>query len=136
MPPLLRKLFGVWVIGKTVSSTAPLFMRLLLGMAAITVLAVVGAILAAALIMGGLWLAYSQLVESGIEPAFALMILGAVILFLLGLVVLSARNYWRKLNLITRRLVYRQAPISGRLSSIADAFIDGLLTDTSQPRPR
>ena len=50
---LLSKLLGIWAVGKSVSSTTPLFMRLLLGMAAITLFAVFAAVLMAFEQVGG-----------------------------------------------------------------------------------
>lgn len=129
---VISKLLGLWVIGRTVSSTTPLFMRLLLGMAAITVLAILATILTGVLIVGALWFIYFQLVTYGVDPAMAVTTLGGLILALVALTLIFARNYWIRVRRISQRISYMQAPIAGRFSTIADAFVDGFFT----PVPR
>jgi uncharacterized membrane protein len=122
---LFNKLLGIWVVGKTVSTTTPLFMRLILGMAVITLLAVFCAVILAVLIAGAVWLSYTQLVAHGITTLAACAIIGLSLLALMLLALLMLQCYWRKAYRIVQRILYLQSPISGRISTITDAFMNG-----------
>lgn len=122
---IASKLFGVWVVNKTVTSAMPLFVRLLVGMAAITVFAVIAAIIAAILMAGVVWAAYQQLLQYGINEGIAGLILGSLLLALLAAMVIKLKSHLKILYKISKKILYLQAPISGRLSDISSAFMDG-----------
>ena len=119
------KLIGIWMFKRTVSSTTPLLMRLLLGMAALTVSAVILAILGAAIVFGLLWVAYEQLVTNGVPPHNAELIIGGVVLALFAYTLGLVQSHWRSMRKVANSIIYMQAPISGKLSTLADAFMDG-----------
>lgn len=129
---MISKVLGIWAVSKTVSATTPLFLRLILGMAAITVMSVVAAILIVMLITGGLWMFHSQLILAGATPALALMMTGLIVLLMLAIMAMVAQNYWRKVKHITTRMMNMQAPVSSRMTGLADAFMDGFMS----PQPR
>jgi hypothetical protein len=133
--PLIRRLLNLWALGKTVSNTTPMFMRLLLGMAAITLLTVVTAILVSLLILGILWLSYEQLTAQGMEPQEVLLLLGGIITAFIVGAILWARSYLRRIRKLSRHLFLVRQPFSNGISNIAHAFIDGLLTP-AEPRKR
>jgi len=122
---LLNRLLGIWIVGKTVSSTTPLFIRLILGMAVITLLAVFCAVILAMLVAGGAWFGYSQMVDNGVTEVAAFSIIGLIMFSLLLTIGLFLQHYLRKANAIAKRIMYLQAPISGRFSMISDAFMNG-----------
>lgn len=123
---LLSKLLGIWAVGKSVSSTTPLFMRLLLGMAAITLFAVFAAVLMAFIMTGLVWVSYVQLLAHGITQLHAILIIGAVLVAILGIALLALRHYWRKACRLSKRIMFMQSPLTGRLNQISEAFMSGL----------
>lgn len=125
---MISKVFGIWAVGKTVSATTPLFLRLILGMAAITVMSVVAAILITMLIAGGLWFVHAQLVLAGATPPMALMMVGLIVLLMLAIMALLAQSYWRRMKGTAARMMNMHAPVSSRMSGLADAFMDGFMS--------
>jgi len=125
---LLSRLFGIWAIGKTVSSTTPLFLRLIMGMAAITVLSVVGAILIVVFIVGTLWFIHAQLIAGGTTPQLAGLITGELVLLIMAAILLLTRSYWRKIKLISSNIINMNTPVSSRVSGIADSFMNGFMS--------
>ena len=119
------KLFGAWMLKRTVTSTTPLFMRLLLGMAALVVFAVIGAILGAFLMVGILWLIFDQLVANGVPAQNAQMLIAGGMLILLAASIAMAQKHWRQMRKIANSIIYLQSPIHGKLNTIADAFMSG-----------
>ncbi len=119
------KLLGAWMLKRTVSSTTPLFMRLLLGMAALVVFAVVGAILGAFIMAGLLWLIFDQMVAAGIPPQNAKLLLAGSVLVLFVVAISMAQKHWRNMRKLANNIIYLQSPIGGKLNAIADAFMDG-----------
>lgn len=126
--PLISRLLKLWAFGKSVSNTTPMFMRLLVGMAAITLLTVIVAVLVSLLLLGGLWLAYAQLVEHGMEPLNAFLTLGGIIILLIGAVILIARNYLRRIRNLSKQVFQVHHPVTAGVSHVVNAFIEGLLS--------
>lgn len=122
---VISKAFGIWVVSKTVSSTTPLFIRLLVGMAAITVCAVIAAIILAILVTGVVWFAYEQLLQHGASQGSASVIIGALLLVLLSCIVIAIKAHLKNLHDVSKNILYFQAPISGALTNISNAFMDG-----------
>lgn len=122
---LLSRLLGLWAVGKTVSSTTPLFMRLLLGMAAITLFAVFAAVLLALIGAGLVYVAYIQLMAHGFSEAHTLLIIGGVLVALLFATVMVVRYHWRRAYKLTQKILLLQTPITGRINRIGEAFMSG-----------
>ncbi len=121
----MRKWLGMWVIGKTISSTTPLVMQLILGVVVVALLAIFSSTLLAVLVASSAWFSYAQLITAGwsASASFALVASGLLFLFLTSILVLQ--HYWHKAYAISRRLAYLQTPFSTRISMMADAFMDG-----------
>ena len=122
---IASKLFGIWAVNKTVSSTGSLFLRLLAGMAAITVLALTSVIIIAMLIAGGAWLSYNQMVSANIDPQAAALIIGSLLLALLSSIILSAKSYYLGLQHTLKNTMDFQAPVGGNLTRAIEAFLNG-----------
>jgi len=125
----MRRLLELWGVGRTVTSAAHPFTRLLMSMAAIAIFTAFAAMLVLLLSGGALWLGYLQLTASGIEPQIAILILGGIIFALLSAVVLCAQHYMRRMSSITQNILPKLFPASNNISHVADAFMDGLLSD-------
>lgn len=123
--PFISKLLGMWVLGKTVSHTTPLFMRLLLGMIAITVFIVFAALLVAILAAGVIWFTYSQLLVHGMTPGYALLVIAAILIALLIAALLLLQHNWRAVNIISRSIDHIQSPVVTRASGITRSFLKG-----------
>lgn len=122
---LISRLLGIWAVGKTVSATTPLFLRLLRGMAVITLFAVLAAILLAVLIVGAVWLAYVQLVAAGIAANAAILIIGLVLIAMLLGVAMVVKHHCSKAAHLCRAILHAQAPVSNRIHRLSDAFMSG-----------
>lgn len=129
-----KKLLGLWAVGKTVSSSPPIFMQLLTSVAAILMLGMFSALLLLLLLAGGLGIAYFQLVAHGVAPQDAMTVLALVVVALLGVTVLFLRYYLHQVRNMARKLAMAQAPVTSRISHIADAFLDGLLSSERRSR--
>lgn len=134
---LVSKLLGIWMVRRTVSSTTPLFIRLLLGVVALTISAVVVALLGALLLSVLLWFLYSQLIEQGFGQGQAqLMIAGLIIAMMLGFVALI-QSHWRNVRKVSNSLIYMTSPttgVSGRFAALSDAFMQGFHTPAARVR--
>ena len=122
---MINKLIGAWVVNKAVSSTTPLIMRLLIGMAAISMVTIFTAFLAAIITGAGMWLAYHGLIASGITPANAVLLIGMFLFALLFVLAMIMQHYWRKVSTTFNQIVHMQSPVGGRVSSLVDSFIAG-----------
>ncbi|MFM9889681.1 MAG: hypothetical protein ACKVOE_03410 [Rickettsiales bacterium] len=100
-------------------------MRLLVSMAAITLLAVFAAVLMAMVLAGAIWLAYAQLVAHGVTVAVAALLIGSALLALLLAAFMAMRHYWCRATNACSQMITRQSPISGRVSQVCDAFLQG-----------
>lgn len=123
---VVSKVFGIWVVNKTVSSSTTLFLRLLAGMAAIIVCAITASLIIAILITGGVWLAYGELVTSGIDKQVAALIIGSLLLALLAAIMLTVKKYFYQLHIVSKTILNFKPPLGGKLSRVIDAFMEGL----------
>lgn len=123
---LLHTLLGVWAIGKTVTSTPPIFMRLAVSMAAVTFVVVFMAVLAAMIVAGMVGFSYVSMVDHGLEPKIALLILAAALLTVLTCGIVALQFYWNRVSRLSKHLIYMQAPITSRVHLLAQAFLQGL----------
>lgn len=128
---VLSKLFGVWVVNKTVTSATPLLIRLFAGMAAITACAIAAAIIMAILMAGILWVAYAQLLQYGVSEGVILLIIGSLLFALLSYIIITVKSNLNKIHGIARQILYLQSPLSGKLSDISSAFMDGFNSSPS-----
>jgi hypothetical protein len=124
----LSKLVGIWLAKRTVTSTTPLFMRLLAALAAIAVLAALASALLALAMAGVLWLIYEQLLLHGLSQQMALLSMIGIVLILLAILTLFVQDHIDRIRALSRRIIANQEPVTGRLSGLANAFIRGLLT--------
>ena len=126
---IASKLLGVWAVGKTVSNTTPIMMRLLAGMVAITFFAIFASVLIALLTVGSLWFLYSQMVAHGIDPQIAALMIGCLMLALLSFSMLMLQCYWHRLQRLSKRINISQSPITARVTYVTDAFMDGFFSN-------
>lgn len=125
---LASKLLGIWLAERTVTSTTPLFMRLLAAVAAIAVLAAMASALLALMMAGILWIAYEQLLLHGLSQQMALLSMIGIVLILLAVLVTFVQNYINQIRALSHRIIPGQGPLTGGISNIADAFMRGLRT--------
>ena len=132
---LLGKLLGLWVIGRTVSSTTPLIMRLISAVAAIAALAAVGMLVFAILMVGGVWATYNQLVAHDFTQGQASAMIGAGLVIILVGLVIAVQQYMERVHLTLRKIAFAQAPVGSRVSGIFEQFTKGYSTPpTATPR--
>ena len=123
---LASKLLGIWLTERTVTSTTPLFMRLLGAIAAIAVLAAMASSLLALIMAGLLWMIYEQLLVHGLPQQIALLCMIGIVLIMLSVLVIFVQGYINRIRALSNRLVVGQAPVTGGLSSVVTAFVRGL----------
>jgi hypothetical protein len=127
---LASKLLGIWLTERAVTSTTPLFMRLLGAMAAIAILAAMASALLALAIGGVLWVAYLQLLAYGMAPQMAMISMIGIVLILLAILVIFVQDYINQIRALSHRIIAGHGPITGGVSSVANAFVDGLMAGT------
>jgi predicted permease len=122
---LLSRLLKIWLVGRTVSATTPLLMRLVVGIALVSLLVALGAVLLAILIGMVVWFAYGQLIANGATDYQAMATIAGSILLLLTLIALWIRVHWLRSMGLIRNIAYLRTPISGRINMFSDAFMAG-----------
>jgi uncharacterized membrane protein len=127
---IISKLFGLWIMNKTMSNSVPLFMRLLGCMAALMLCAVVAVAVIVMVLVGAVWLVYMQLTAYGMDAQSSALIIGALLLLLLLVILLAAKKQWRQLRSTAQRMVQFQPPVGGQVARTFDAFMDGFTADT------
>lgn len=131
---LVSKLLGIWLAERTVTSTTPLFMRLLAAVAAIAVLAAMASALLALMLAGVLWVIYEQLLAHGLPQQMALLSMIGIVLILLAALVVFVQDYINQIRVLSRSIMVGQGPVTGSLSTIAVAFMRGWRTTSSMYR--
>lgn len=122
---IVRKLLEIIVAGRTVSATGPLLTRLIIGMAALTFLAIFAAVMLSFLVSMALWLSYNELIAHGFSSGQAFGMVAAVLLLLLAIAGISLQYYWQKSTTLIRRIVALQSPLGNRINTLRDAFLNG-----------
>ena len=122
---LLRKLIGIWMMEKTVSSVATVFTRLLMSMAIVAILAAFSAVFLVIIMTGIIWGAYVQLTLHGWDSSSAILIIIAALAVLLCLCMYAVQRHVRKIAEISHFLLLAKAIPHNRFSSLMNAFMDG-----------
>lgn len=122
---MLGKLLGMWALGKTVTNSTPLILRLLTAVAAILALATVILLVLAVLLVGGVWAFYTQLIANDYTQIQAVVLIGCVLVTMLLALVLGIQCYAKRVQVALRQLAFAQAPVSGRVSHVLDEFMRG-----------
>ncbi len=130
---VITKIVGIMLAGRSVADTAPMFQRLLSGIAAVVALSILSSILAGVVMVGLIYAAFMGLVDHGLEPAAAMMILGAVIVVATAIMVNQIFVSIRKIKNIPSQVLTRQNPIAQRATKVGYAFIDGFLSGPTKP---
>ena len=125
---VIRKLFGIWIIGKTVSTTTTLFTNLLISMAAIALLAAFAAVFLIIIVCGVLYLSYQELIIYGVTELNAMLILGAVLLLLLLGIYHYIGYHVRQMGKNYSGILHSKTSNAPGVSNIIDSFMDGLLS--------
>lgn len=123
---IASKLFGIWAMSRTVSTTTPLFIRLLAGMAAVAFFVMVAAAIIVILIFGSVWLAYGQLRGYGVDSQASALIIGGFLLALLGVIMQAAQRHYCRLTITSQNILQINPPGGGRVSRTFAAFMNGL----------
>ncbi len=123
---IVMKLLGLWAVGRTVTSTTPLFARLAIHVATIAFLGLFILLLAMTLVISGLWVIYDQMLVMGIAGVTAKMIVFLLILILMLVAAIFIQRYVLKIRANAHEIMFAQAPVSGRVTYVVDAFLRGL----------
>jgi len=117
---LAQKVYGRW-----------LFQHLLVGVMIVVALVFVTSILISAILIGSSYWLYFTLINSGMQPQYAFLIVGAALVFLTGVLALSTWSYLRHLRNFPRRLTKRP-PRSSRATEAVELsnIFTALLPDT------
>lgn len=121
---ILNRLAGLLAMGKTCPPNSLVLNRLLVNIAAVTMLIIAASSLFVLILCVLLWLGYLQLVTSGMSPENALLIAEGILILLFGVILWTILYYVRKMKYIL------SAPpsIGGQVSNVLHAFVDGVLT--------
>ena len=114
------------VLMRRATPSFPLIQRLLAGVAAVLVLAMLASLLIGVLIVGALYGGYQLLIQYGLEPQVALLGMGIFTIMLVLALISVAISYAKNMGGLARRIMVSESPVASRASSVANAFMDGL----------
>ena len=115
---LIHSLYGHWRL-----------QRLLSGVMMVVGLTIVTSMLIGMMLIGGFYAAYFALVDYGLGPLQALLLIG--LSTLLAVVVLMVA-LWLYMRRMPKRLV-RASPLMDYANETVDAFFDGFMAEDAQP---
>ena len=122
-------------MNKILSNSAPIFMRLLAGMAVLLLCAIVGVAIIVMLMVGTVWIAHMQLTTYGIDERSSALIIGIFLLASLLAIIRYGKKKCRYLRATSKQMVQLQPIMGGGLSRAFDSFMEGFSTNPSPPPP-
>ena len=121
------KILATFMMARSAPLKVNLVKQLLRRVAIIAGLALVIAILAGSFVMAGIYYGYTLLIEGGYTQATALAITaGSLLAIIAGLVCLATAKL-KELNHFPHMFAEAEAPITHKVHSVAEAFMDGLM---------
>lgn len=124
----IGKILGLISIGGAIAES-PLPRKLLSGMATVAGLTVVTGMMIGTLMVGALYAAYYALVDYGVSPESALVTVAGIATVITIILISVTVHYVKSLFEMPRLLPESQSSsIAGKVTGIADSFVDGLLT--------
>ena len=118
----MEKLFVLATLGRKAYSKW-LFQRMITRVITLVGLVLVIAILISALLIGLLLTAYTALVQGGIAPPMAMLMISIITLLIICMLGMLGQHFARQLP----RMLVPQSPITARVSNIFNAFMDGFM---------
>lgn len=122
---LLGKIAGLILLQRTVSASSSLLEKLLAGMAAIAVLALIATLLFGSLLLGGVYIGHQTLLASGFPEQTANLITGGIVLCLFLIAIIGIILCIQKIRDIPKRLIKNEAPAVNAVGNVVDAFVEG-----------
>lgn len=107
------------------SDNGLLLQQLLAGIGAVILLSLTSAFLVSVLIAGAMCLAFNLLIEYGLAPHPAMMVLGVFLIFLLIVLAFAGTHFARKVKETSRQIIATKNPLVHRAYSLVDAFMEG-----------
>lgn len=126
------KLLGIAGMGSTIANIS-LLKRFLSGIAVVIALTAISSTMMGMLLIAGFYALYLSLVHHGLDPSIAALTVGGGALLIVIVLGIFAVIRWYELRDMPR-LLYMEAPIINRAHKLADAFINGLLSERKPPR--
>lgn len=118
----MEKLLVLATLGRKVYSKW-LFQRMLSRIIAVAGIIIIIAILVSALLIGLLFTAHTALLQGGVTPPMAMLMISMITIFIIGLLGLLAQHFVRQLP----RMLAPQSPIAARINDTFNAFMDGFM---------
>lgn len=131
----IGKLLGLLTFGRMYAKTL-IFQKFLSGIAAAVALTIVSGMMVGTLLIGGLYALYALLLHFGLPVFNAMFTTGAVAFGVTALLIAVTAQCLQKLLVIPKDFIQAEAPLASRVSNVADAFVDGLLTREIKTRKR
>jgi hypothetical protein len=125
---MIGKVAARVLMHKTTPPGTPLFHRLLAGVAAVIAFSFLAALLLGALLIGISYFVYYLLITRGVDNEIAMISVGGFLLLLICIFIAAAIACAKHVRHIPKQMVATEAPLAYRISSVANAFVDGLLT--------
>ena len=123
---IVEKLLGVATIGGALANVA-LLERFLTGITHVVALSVISGLMICLLLIGTFFGLYFGLTHYGLDPTVAALTVGALaFLITLGIIGLTVLKL-RQLQELPVHAIHASMPVLAHLSSLAAAFIEGLL---------
>lgn len=129
----IGQLLGLLMLRKNISVQGNLVQSLLTGIAAVVAMSVVVAMLAGMLLIGGFYLLYQTLVNHGLEPSVAFLLIGLFITLAMAIFIIVIAMYVKRLKELPQHLVRTETPVIHRVTDVAESFVRGLMTPIHKP---
>ena len=120
----LGKLLAMVAVQRSLSDISSI-RQFLVGVGMCLVLALIGALLGAALLIGGLYMIHNLLVTNGLTPEAADLAVVAIILLLILIVVLMINVRINRLHSLAHDIIRQHNPVASKINQTAEAFMSG-----------
>lgn len=123
----ILKIVATFLMARSATSKLNIAKELLSILAVIGGLALMISILAGSFVMAGIYFGYTLLIDGGYSQTTALAITAGTLLAIIAGLVYAILQKLQKLNEFPQMFAQAEAPITHKVQSVAESFIDGLL---------
>ena len=123
----IGKIVGLITLGKGFTQTL-MFRKFLSGVAAVVALTIITGMMVGSLMLVSIYGIYLALMNYGLEPTAAMFATVGIAVFITGLLIFFTLAHLRRLADVPKQLMQTESPVAQRMSTLADSFVDGLLT--------
>jgi len=124
---MIAKIASFIAMRRAAAANSVLFQKLLAAAGAVIALSLTAAFLASLLIAGLTCLAYNLLVQHGMTPQSAMIMMGVALFFVLVALIVVICYCGREAKKVSTNIVMMESPLLGKVYHIAESFVDGFM---------